>query len=1057
MTNNRPSAGWSFRKGLLLSYGLATLLIFALSQALVVFGVPHTSFTGLWASLSQEAVRDTSVMADVRKGQLEAWAFERRGDSMAIGENPLLQAAVQDIVQQSPSALEAEVALKRLREYLHKIQESYYGEYAKIEIIAANSGKVLVSTRQAEEGQDASRTSYFSKALNPSVEEVVAKELAAGKVSDLVFARAIHGPGGEGATALHGVLVLHTPMDRITKSLLHEGIGRSGEIVLVDQDGWLMAPLRYPLADGSVAKPLEFVVTTKPAKLAAQGVETVIEALDYRGVEVLAATRHLRLSSELAWGLIVKIDKAEVSHPIRQTMVAHALVLAGTLLAGGLVILLIATRLARPLAALSRAAAAIAAGDFTVRTVPDGSRELQELSHTFNSMADRLEHWHQDLATEVEKRTVELSAAHQALLASEARYRQIVETTDEGISVVDAEYLTIFVNPRLAAMLGYQPEEMIGRPASYFLVDEEQALHREQEALRRQGQSSRFERRFRRRDGSQLWAMVSATPILDEQGRFAGGLAMISDISEQKRMADDLRENQARLDLALRSAGMGVFSTETDTNLRTFDDQACRLFGLDPQTFSGSAEEFFRVVHPDDRQAIRSALARTIADGAAYEAEYRVLWPDGAVRHLSARGRLVREGAGQTERVNGIVWDVTELRLAEEERQRLQQQLNQAQKMESIGTLAGGIAHDFNNILAAILGYADLAKDDAPPDSHFARDIEHILTAGLRAKDLVKQILAFSRQGSADRILIKIQPLIKEALKMLRASIPSTIEIKEDIHPQCETIVADPTQIHQIMMNLCTNAFHAMEQSGGVLQVRLAMAHIADGDDSAARQLAAGDYVELTVADTGTGIGPDIIDRIFDPYFTTKEFGKGTGMGLSITHGIVKSYGGAITVESTLGQGTAFHVYLPVAVVGQEPEETEETAAMPSGRERILYIDDEDFLAELGASMLERLGYRVTVRQSSFEALELFMNDPEQFDLVITDQTMPGMTGFDLARRMMQIRPDLPVILCTGFSNLIDEESAKAVGIKGFALKPLTKKDLALLIRQVLDGSAARP
>ena len=1059
MTSEHRSAGWSLRKGLLLTFGPATLLLFALAQALLVFGVPHTSFKGLMASQADEAIADISAMADARKNQLQQWVFERRGDLRAIAENPLLQTSLHAILHRPSSvgAAESEAALKRIRLFLHRIQDSYYGEYAKIEIIEANSGKVLVSTRPEEEGRDASVSSYFTRAMNLAVEEVVVKELeGGGPESDLVLARAIHEPAEEDLASIHAVLVLHNPMVSISSSLLHEGIGRTGEIVLVDQDSRLMLPLRYPLADGRVAEPLVFVNPDQPSRLAAQGIETVIEARDYRGVAVLAATRHLRVTSELAWGLVVKIDAGEVLQPIRDTLVAHALVLGGALLAGGFMVLLIATRLTTPLAALSRAAVAIAAGDLAVRTVPEGSRELRALSHSFNSMVARLEDWHQDLAAEVEKRTAELTTANAALRESEARYRRIVETSGEGIWVGDEEYRTTFVNPRMAAMLGYQPQEMLGRPVASFMTAEEQALHQEQAALRRQGQSARFERRFRCQDGTLLWTMISATPILDEQGRFRGALAMVSDISEQKRMAEALRENQARLDLALRSAGMGVFSTEIANQRRTFDEQSCHLFGLDPLTFSGSAEEFFQRVHPDDRETIRAALARTTAQDLPYEAEYRVLWPDGSVHHLAARGRLVRDGDGQAERVNGIVWDTTESRRAEEERKRLLQQLNQAQKMEAIGTLAGGIAHDFNNILGVILGYADLARDDAPPGSVFEHDLDQILVAAHRAKDLVKQILAFSRQANVDRIPIRIQPLIKESLKMLRASIPATIEIKENIHPQCGTIVADPTQIHQIMMNLCTNAFQAMEKSGGVLRVSLESATVAAGDDPVGRQLSPGDYVELTVADTGAGIAPDVIGRIFDPYFTTKEFGKGTGMGLAITHGILKSYGGAITVESVLGQGTAFHVYFP-GVTEQAPEEPKAEETMPRGQEHILFVDDEEFLAEMAKSMLERLGYQVTVRQSSFEALEVFMNSPGQFDLVITDQTMPGMTGSDLARRMLQVRPDLPIILCTGYSNLIDETSAKALGIRGFALKPLTKAHLAQLIRDALAGSSASP
>ena len=401
----------------------------------------------------------------------------------------------------------------------------------------------------------------------------------------------------------------------------------------------------------------------------------------------------------------------------------------------------------------------------------------------------------------------------------------------------------------------------------------------------------------------------------------------------------------------------------------------------------------------------------------------------------------------------GIIGILVERKWAEDEKEKLQAQLIQAQKMEAIGVLAGGIAHDFNNILTVILGFSEIARADAAPGSRLVQDLDRVLIAAHRASDLVKQILAFSRQSTVARIPIKIQPLVKESLKMLRASIPSTISIKEDIHPQCGAILADPTQVHQVVMNLCSNAFQAMERSGGVLSVALNpvvidLPTLADG-----RPIKPGGYVELTVSDTGIGIGPDIIAQIFDPFFTTKEIGKGTGLGLSITHGIIESYGGAITVESTVGQGTTFHVYFPV--VQEETKECEESLEAPRGKERILFVDDEEFVAGLGKDMLERLGYTVTAHSRSIEALEAFMNDPAQFDLVITDQTMPGLTGIELAKRMLSIRPELSIVLCTGFSQQIDEDFTKSIGIRGFASKPFSQSSLGQLVRKLLDGGTA--
>jgi signal transduction histidine kinase/ActR/RegA family two-component response regulator len=386
----------------------------------------------------------------------------------------------------------------------------------------------------------------------------------------------------------------------------------------------------------------------------------------------------------------------------------------------------------------------------------------------------------------------------------------------------------------------------------------------------------------------------------------------------------------------------------------------------------------------------------------------------------------------------------------QKERSRLEQELMQAQKMEAIGTLAGGIAHDFNNILSAILGYAELAQEDCPPGSPVANDLDEVVQAANRARDLVKQILAFSRQAKTTMIALQPSAIIKESIKLLRSSLPATIDIRQDIDEDTGLILADPTQIHQIVMNLCTNAYHSMEETGGTLSLSLKKKILSQADLVDVPQVQPGNFVQLSIEDNGKGIAPGIRERIFDPYFTTKETGKGTGMGLAIVHGIVKSYGGFVTYNSQLGKGTVFDIALPSHKEDTAPE-TEPSEVIPVGTERILLIDDENVLVEMGQVMLEKLGYRVTVRTNSLEALTTFKNQPDAFDLVITDQTMPGITGIDLAREMLQIRPNLPIILCTGHSNLVSAENARSMGIREFAQKPLTRKDIAGIIRKVLD------
>ncbi len=390
------------------------------------------------------------------------------------------------------------------------------------------------------------------------------------------------------------------------------------------------------------------------------------------------------------------------------------------------------------------------------------------------------------------------------------------------------------------------------------------------------------------------------------------------------------------------------------------------------------------------------------------------------------------------------------LSLAEREREKLERQVRLGQKMEAIGTLAGGIAHDFNNILGAIIGYGEMIRDDCPAGSTTFQDINQILNAANRAKDLVKQILAFSRQAATERIPLQLASIVKEALSLLRSSLPTTIAIKQEIDADVGVVLADSTQIHQILINLCTNAFHAMETKGGTLTVSLHRRVLTTKDLVATPHLRPGSFVQLSVQDTGSGIMPEIREKIFEPFFTTKEIGKGTGMGLAMIHGIVQTYGGFITFDSKLGEGTVFHVILPmvddVALHGKKTAEQ-----IPIGDEHILLIDDEQLLLEVCSAMLKRLGYQVTAIMDSVEAFATFQEEPETFDIVITDQTMPIMTGVDLSQRILQIRPDIPIILCTGYSGLVTEETARSMGIKGFAMKPLATKEIAKLIRTILD------
>ncbi len=380
-------------------------------------------------------------------------------------------------------------------------------------------------------------------------------------------------------------------------------------------------------------------------------------------------------------------------------------------------------------------------------------------------------------------------------------------------------------------------------------------------------------------------------------------------------------------------------------------------------------------------------------------------------------------------------------------------QLRQAQKMEAIGTLASGIAHDFNNILTPIMGHAELIRLRAEPDSAMNKGLDIILQSAGRATQLVKQILSFSRQQYEEMITISIQPIIKEVLKLLRSSLPSIIEIRQEIDAHCGPIMADPTQIHQLLMNLCTNSGHAMAEHGGALSVTLSCADLTADDCLHYPALSPGPHLNLEITDTGYGMAPEIVERIFEPYFTTKEKDQGTGMGLAVVHGIVTTHNGHISVDSEPDQGTTFRILLPIARTDTIPvEETGHDTLLPTGTEHVLMVDDEQLVVDVNREILSALGYRVTSETSSTKALELFRSHGDDFDLIITDLTMPGLTGIELTKEIIKIRPAIPVILCTGFSELINAEEAHDLGIREFLYKPVTIQDMAVIVRKVLDN-----
>lgn len=560
---------------------------------------------------------------------------------------------------------------------------------------------------------------------------------------------------------------------------------------------------------------------------------------------------------------------------------------------------------------------------------------------------------------------------------------------------------------------------------------------------------------FRRVEDGDLTVRPTGRISRDEIGSLQEGVySMIETLQE---MMTALQKSQKQYRAVVEDIPAMICRFLPDGTFTFFNNEYCLDFQKQPTELLG--QNFFDGAPQDERERIRryfNALS-VINPIITYTQQIQITGQN--LRWQQWTGRAMFNEHGEVTEYQALGRDITDDILAQQEKAELEKQLQKAQKLEAIGTLAGGIAHDFNNILGGIIGYTELLQDDIVSDSRAQHYLSQILKACHRAKALILQILTFSRQSLAERQPLELQSIVKETLKLLKATLPDTIAIRCHLESPSSMVLVNATQIHQMLMNLYLNAVRAMRTTGGILEVTLQELEITSGNAVASDQMAGGSYVALTVRDTGHGMTEDLLQKIFDPYFTTQMPYEGTGLGLSICLGIAKSHGGTITVCSTPGEGSAFTVWLPQI----EQEYIAQDVPPPSNileeqrHECILFVDDEAFLVEIAQDLLEPLGYRVVTTMSSLDALERFQAQPDHFDLVITDQTMPNMTGVELAARLLQIRPEVPIILCTGFSESLSEEQAKALGISEFILKPLSRQDLVRAIRNVLHEGTSWP
>ncbi len=622
--------------------------------------------------------------------------------------------------------------------------------------------------------------------------------------------------------------------------------------------------------------------------------------------------------------------------------------------------------------------------------------------------------------------------ANRAARDSENKFKLAFANAKDAIVWIDCESgLITNCNRACEELFGKRAKEIIGQPHTTLYPENKVESYNNLLSESRKGLNKNIEAQIQTKSGQIKEVTIAFSTMLVEDHEIIQGI--IRDITDSKKAIKEI-ENLAR------------FPSEDPNPVLRISSDCKILYSND----AGSPVLKTWQIEEDD-QCLPEPWYTRIQEVYSFgnSASFELNCDDGHIFFITLQP-IVEAGY-----INAYGLDITNRKKAEKEKTELELQLSQKQKMEAMGTLAGGIAHDFNNILAAVQGYVELSLDDLPEDNPVCDNLQQILACSNRAKKLVKQILTFSRKNEQEqeKELIRISSIIKEVLGMLRSSLPTTIKICRKIHAENSMVLADPTQIHQVLVNLCTNASHAMGETGGTLEVGLENVDFETETRISNELLKKGSYVKLSVSDTGCGMEKEVMERIFEPFFTTKKVNEGTGLGLPVVHGIIASHGGAITVNSTLGQGTTFEIFIPRIDNDQIQEQQSSEPENKKDKEVILLVDDEEMMVDVTGRILERLGYAVIAKTNSIDALEMFQEKPDEFDLIITDQVMPNMTGTQLAQNILSIRPDIPIILCTGFPENISSEEIKSIGIKELVFKPLSKEEIAAIVRTVLDNN----
>lgn len=933
---------FSLRKKLLISFGslFAVSLIFI--ELSGFYGIPFTGYQGRYSIQKAEAYRDLESLADSKKELLQLWLNERRADTQLFAQDEAFRQAVERINRTLPGKgapdvsneifrqkLSASSDWQWLNRRLKEIRESHPNN--AIDIISVKNGRVIACSRDEHVGENREGDQGYRDTASRLNSEIIRTATDSNGRYSLHISAPMNGMGAQSDETV-AVITINTDLDGIVRPMVNSGVmpGRSGEVFLVNKEGQSLISLRYPRRDGTTIKPLSDRLQTQPVMLAINGGEGIIAADDYRDIPVLAAYRHLRISADASWGMVVKMDQSEAFAQLRRT---NYFIAALGILGCFLVMLLtwiLSGRLARPIDLLHRAAKKIQAGDLTVRADVNSNDEVGILAASFNNMVTQIQGWHDELEAQVSSRTEQLESSNRTLLAEMAERKQAVEALQQS------------------------------------------------------------EARFR-----------------------------------------ELLENIQLIAVTLDPSGNVMFC----------NDYLLHLTGWQRHDVLGS-NWFDRFIPPELSTSVKQLFSQGVESGnITGHFENAIITRDGTYRHIVWNNTVLHGPDRSIAGIASIGVDVTDHRGVEE-------QLRQSQKMEAIGRLAGGVAHDFNNMLGVIMGYAEISMRNLSPDDKLRHRLNEILKAAQRSNEITRQLLAFSRKEVIAPKVVNLNALIIDTEKTLGRLIGEDIRLCFKPSTALWPVKADPSQIDQILINLAVNARDAMPD-GGALTIETANIHLDATYCHHNIDAKPGDYVSISVSDTGCGMDSETCKHIFEPFFTTKEVGKGTGLGLATIYGIVTQNNGFINVYSEPGLGSTFTAYLP------RTEETglQEAAAsenIPTGSGTVMVVEDDPTVLAMTTDMLEQIGYTIITADNPAQAIKLCQDSALKIDLIISDVIMPTMNGREMVERIRNIRPDIRVLFMSGYtSDIIASKGVFESGMN-FLMKPFNMTSLNDKINEVL-------